>query len=159
MHESGIMCAEFKGAIVLPGLVERYVEAFGDKLDFRLTGEDTGGRVAMFYSETQPGGGPPPHWHDREDEWFLVLEGRAEFFLEGVWREVPMGTALFAPRGQVHTFRNAGDVPLKQLIQTSPSGFERFFAECAREFHREGGPDMARIMEISALHGIHFAEG
>ena len=132
------------------------IAAFGDCATFHLTGEQTGGKYTMFTNVTQPGCGPPPHRHDREDEWFLVLEGRAEFFKDGVWTEVPVGTSVFMERGTVHTFRNIGDTPLKQVIHTSPSGFETFFSRCAGEFNKAGGPDMARIVEISAEHGITY---
>ena len=44
------------------------------------------------------------------------------------------------------------------LIQTSPSGFEKFFAEAAEEFAKPGGPDMQRVVQIAEAHGIHFVE-
>ena len=72
---------------------------------------------------------------------------------------MPAGSSVFMPRGSIHGFRNAGDVPLKQMVQAIPAGFDTFFARCTAEFHREGGPDMARIMEISAEHGIYYREG
>jgi quercetin dioxygenase-like cupin family protein len=143
--------------VVVPPSEATVVEAFGDRVTFHLTGRETGGRVTCFLVETPPGGGPPPHWHDNEDEWFVVLEGQAEFFKDGVWAAVPVGSAVFAPRGSVHAFRNAGQMMLKQLLNTSPSGFETFFTRIAEEFRREGGPDMARVVEISAEHGIHYA--
>jgi hypothetical protein len=34
--------------------------------------------------------------------------------------------------------------------------FEKFFARCADEFARPEGPDMKRVVEISAEHGIYF---
>ncbi len=141
--------------MILPGK-GRIVEAFGDKATFMLTGEETGVRYTMFVNETAPGCGPPPHRHDNEDEWFYVLEGKVEFFKDGEWTEVPPGTSVFMPRGCVHTFRNAGDTLLKQIIHTAPSGFETFFTRCAAEFNKEGGCDMAKIVEISAEHGIFY---
>jgi hypothetical protein len=42
------------------------------------------------------------------------------------------------------------------LISTSPAGFELFFARCAEEFKKPDGPDINRVVEISAEHGIHF---
>ena len=143
-------------AVILPGQ-GRVVEAFGDEITFLLTGAETGGRFTMFLSVTPPGMGPPPHLHVVDDEWFHVLEGRAAFFKDGDWTEVPPGTSVFIPHGTVHAFRNAGDTPLKQLIHTAPSGFETFFTLCAEELHREGGPDMNRITEIATEHGIQFA--
>lgn len=65
---------------------------------------------------------------------------------------------MLVPKGTVHTFRNAGDSPLKMLIQASPSGFETFFASCAEEFARSSTPDMERILEIGVKHGIHFVK-
>jgi hypothetical protein len=58
----------------------------------------------------------------------------------------------------VHAFKNVGHTPLRQIIQTTPSGFERFFQRCADEFARPGGPDMKRIVEISGEHGIYFVD-
>jgi len=134
----------------------RVHQAFGDKVTFLLTGAETGGSYCVFQVETPPGSGPPPHWHEREDEWFHVLEGRAEFLRNGEWVEVPEGSAVFAPRGSVHAFRNVGDAVLRQLIQTAPAGFEDFFAAMEQEFHREGGPDRERVTELSAGFGIFY---
>lgn len=130
--------------------------AFGEEVTVYLGGAETGGKFTSFVEVTPPGGGPPPHYHEGEDEWFFPLEGRAEFFLDGTWKEVPMGTIVFVPRGTMHTFRNPGEAPLKMLIHTTPSGFEQFFERCANEFAKPGPPDMDRIVEISAEHGIHF---
>lgn len=142
-------------AVVLPDQA-RKLEAFGTTIYVHFGGEQTGGRYTLFTEITPPGGGPPPHYHTEEDEWFVPLEGRVEFFLNGAWEEVPMGTVVFIPRNTVHTFRNCGEAPLKMLIHTSPSGFETFFERCAAVFAKPGPPDMARISEIGAEHGIHF---
>jgi quercetin dioxygenase-like cupin family protein len=135
----------------------RVIRAFGDEMILHLGGEQTAGRFAMFTNVTPPGGGPPPHYHLKEDEWFFVLEGRASFLQDGAWTEVPAGSCVFMPKGAVHTFKNVGDAPLRQLIHTSPSGFETFFARCEAEFNQPSGPDMNRILQIADEHGIHFA--
>jgi quercetin dioxygenase-like cupin family protein len=142
-------------SIIVPG-ESRVIRAFGDELHFHLTGEQTGGRFTMFTDITPPGGGPPPHYHASEDETFFLLEGRAEFFKDGQWLELPVGSTVHMPRGTLHTFRNPGDRPLKQLITTSPSGFEIFYAKAEAEFAKPGGPDMQRILAFAAEHGIHF---
>ncbi len=145
-------------ACVVPPSGGKVIRAFGDEITVHLSGEDTGGKYTMFTDVTPPGGGPPPHHHLNEDEWFYVLEGRAEFFRDGVWTEAPVGTAAYMPRGVVHSFRNPGDKPLRMLVQTAPSGFEVFFARCAEEFAKPGPPDMKRIVEISAEYGIHYSQ-
>ncbi|MCW1914173.1 dimethylsulfonioproprionate lyase family protein [Luteolibacter sp. GHJ8] len=142
-------------SIVMPGAAKTHV-AFGDQATFLLTGEQTGGRYTMFRYVVSPGGGPPLHRHDDEDEWFLVLEGSGEFYGDGKWTMVPEGGSVFMPRGSVHSFRNPGHSPLVLLIHTSPSGFETFFARCGEEFAKESGPDMDAILAIAAEHGIAF---
>ncbi|MCB1123737.1 MAG: cupin domain-containing protein [Verrucomicrobiae bacterium] len=141
--------------IVHPGEGE-VLHAFGEQVTLLQSGKDTGGAFAKWIETTPPGGGPPPHYHTNEDEWFYTLEGRVEFFLDGSWTEVPPGTSVFMPRNVLHTFRNCGDQPLKMLIHTAPSGFDVFFRRCADVFAEPGPPDMDRIMQISAEHGIHF---
>lgn len=134
----------------------KVLRAFGDEITVHLGGEHTGGRLTMLTDVTPPGSGPPPHYHENEDEWFMPLAGRVEFLLEGRWAEVAVGSVVFAPRRAVHTFRNVGDTPLETLIQLSPAGFEVFFERSAKEFARPGGPDMERIVRIGIEHGIHF---
>lgn len=143
-------------AITVPPGSGKVLHAFGEEVTVYLDGAQTGGKFTMFTETTPPGGGPPPHYHEAEDEWLLPLEGRVEFFLDGEWNEVSVGTVVYAPRRVIHTFRNAGNGPLKMLVHTSPSGFETFFERCAEEFAKPGPPDMDRIVEISAEHGIHF---
>ena len=136
---------------------EKVIRAFGSEMIFHLTGEHTGGRY-MLATIVAPVGnaGPPPHYHENEDECFIVQEGKMSFFIAGQWHEVAPGTIVFAPKLSVHTFKNVGDTPARILCSASPAGFEVFFTECEKEFRKAGGPDMARITEISAAHGIHY---
>lgn len=135
---------------------KRVLRAFGEEIHIFFTGEETGGRFAFWLEITPPGGGPPPHTHEREDEWFHVIEGKVSFFDGTSWQEVGPGARVFCPRGSTHTFKNTGDCPSRMQLLTSPSGFEVFFARAADEFARPGPPDLARISEIAAEHGIRF---
>lgn len=141
--------------ISIPGQA-RVLRAFGDELTVLLDGDQTGGKLALGIAVTPPGGGPPPHYHLNEDETFIVQEGRVSFFHDNRWDDVPVGTTVFIPRTAVHTFKNIGTTPSRMLVATSPAGFEKFFARCAEEFAKAGGPDMARIITIATEHGIHF---
>ncbi len=141
--------------LVPPGVAE-VIRAYGDEIRVHLGGKHTGGQYTMFTDTTPPGSGPPPHFHALEDEWFYVLEGRPSFLVEGRWREAPVGSSVFAPRHSLHAFKNAGDVPLKMLIHTAPSGFETFFKKSEAEFQKGGAPDMKRLVAIGAEHGIYF---
>jgi uncharacterized RmlC-like cupin family protein len=50
----------------------------GDTMTLKATGQSTGGSLVLLENLTAPGGGPPPHIHTREDEFFYVLEGTFE---------------------------------------------------------------------------------
>ena len=56
-----------------------------------------------------------PHRH-AEDEFFFVLEGRAEFFLDGKTRTAGPLTSFYCPPNQEHGIRNIGDSVLKYLV-------------------------------------------
>ena len=143
-------------AVVTQAGQRSVVRAYGDEVHFHLTGAQTGGGFTLFTDITPPGGGPPPHYHEHEDELFFVLEGQMQFCKDGQWIEVGPGGTVYIPKGVLHTFKNAGPTPSKLLIRTSPSGFETFFERSQAEFQRTGGPDMGRLLEIAAEHGIRF---
>lgn len=134
----------------------KILHAFGEEVCFLLTGAETGGKLTMWQEIVPPGGGPPPHLHRNEDEWFVVQQGRFEFLFDGKWCEMPVDSVIYIPKEAVHTFRNVGEETGRLLVSTSPSGFEDFFARCAEVFASEGGPDMARIVKIAAENGIEF---
>jgi len=67
-------------------------------------------------SVVRPGGAThPPHAHV-EDELFFVLEGTAEFFLDGDSAEVGPMTSLYCPPDSRHGIRNIGKGELKYLV-------------------------------------------
>jgi quercetin dioxygenase-like cupin family protein len=57
----------------------------------------------------------PPHRHP-EDEFFFVLEGTAEFYLEGAKTVVGPNTSLYCPSQMEHGIKNAGESELKYLV-------------------------------------------
>jgi mannose-6-phosphate isomerase-like protein (cupin superfamily) len=71
----------------------------------------------------------PLHRHTREDEYSYVIEGRMGALLGDDVLEAGPGDLVFKPRGEWHTFWNAGDEPCRILEIIAPAGFERFFAE------------------------------
>lgn len=144
--------------IEVSGGEREVLSAFGDEITVLHDGASTDGKLTAVHVVTPPGSGPPPHYHDDEEEWFYPLEGSMEFLVDGAWRAIAVGEMVYVPRKTVHTFRNAGETPLRTLIQLSPSGFERFFRRCAAEFAKPGAPDMSRIVEIAAEHGVHFVD-
>ena len=132
------------------------LRAFGEEVTLLLDGERTAGNLTLWTEVTPPGGGPPRHYHVSEDELFYVISGRVGFLLNDNWHEVGPGGTAFMPRGLVHTFENVGAESSRTLIMTTPSGIEKFFARCAEEFAKPGPPEMQKLFEIGAEHGIHF---
>ncbi|MBT8106756.1 MAG: cupin domain-containing protein [Gammaproteobacteria bacterium] len=56
-----------------------------------------------------------PHAHE-EDEFFFVLEGTAEFHLDGETTTGGPMTSFYCPSGAKHGIRNIGDTELKYLV-------------------------------------------
>ncbi len=143
--------------VIVPPGEGKVVCAFGSEMIFHLTGEQTGGRLTLATIVATPhDDGPPLHYHDNEDETFLVQEGRMSFVIDGKWRVAGAGTIVFAPKGSVRTLKNIGNPTARILVSIAPSGFEIFYARCAEESLKPGGPDMARIVQISTEYGIHY---
>jgi len=56
-----------------------------------------------------------PHIHV-EDEFFFILEGTAEFYLDGRTKIVGPLTSLYCPSNVMRGIKNAGDKELKYLV-------------------------------------------
>lgn len=56
-----------------------------------------------------------PHRHS-EDEFFFILEGEAELYLNGETRIVRPFTSFYCPSQSLHGIRNVGDSQLKYLV-------------------------------------------
>lgn len=65
--------------------------------------------------------GVPPHTHDNQVDSFYVLEGLAEFTVEGETFTAGPGSYVAAPRGVEHGFANAGEGELRLLNIHSPN--------------------------------------
>ncbi len=139
----------------------RTIGLVGDIYRFLATGEETGGRYAMFEAVVLPGGGPPPHQHQREDEYFYVLEGEITFQVGADQIVAGPGTFVNVPIGNPHAFRNATDQPAKMLISYAPAGLEQYFFEVGQPFAGATPPppsreEIARLVEAAPRYGIEF---
>src|SRR5215210_7776495 len=99
---------------------------------FMIPGADSDARFSLIEHPMPPRAlAAPLHRHNREDEYSFVLEGRMGALLGDEVVEAGPGDLVDKPRGQWHTFWNAGDEPCRILEIISPAGFEQFFAELA----------------------------
>lgn len=100
-----------------------------DQVTFLLTGEQTGGAFFMAEATVPPGGGNPPHIHDREEETFYLQQGTLTVQVGDTTLHASPGDVVKLPRGLMHCFQNNGDVDAKFLMVAAPAGLEKFFEE------------------------------
>jgi quercetin dioxygenase-like cupin family protein len=109
----------------------RSTGAPGDQIRFILTGAQTGGAFFLAEVLVQPGGGPPPHIHEREDETFYLLQGTLTVQVGDQTIQASQGDCAHLPRGVVHSFRNTGKESARMLVTATPAGIEKFFEEAS----------------------------
>lgn len=73
--------------------------------------------VGKISGGSRPGRG---HSHDLGHEVFLVLQGQAEFDIDGDTHVVGPGQMCVALVDEVHTVRNVGDVPVILYLSVTP---------------------------------------
>ena len=69
--------------------------------------------------------------------------------------EAGPGELVFKPRGEWHTFWNAGEAPCRILEIIAPAGFERFFAELV-DLRRRGPADQATLGNLCQRYALEM---
>jgi quercetin dioxygenase-like cupin family protein len=147
------------GHSIAPGGGER-IWIVGDTMTFKATGATTGGKLVQLENLTAPGGGPPPHIHTREDEFFFVLDGTFEIRVGGELHTLGAGGYAYVPRGTVHNFRNIAETASRILVGFTPAGIEGFFRESGRPATDDGpappvdDDEIARTMAAAPKYGL-----
>jgi quercetin dioxygenase-like cupin family protein len=136
------------------------VAHLGERLAVKAASAATGGGYTLIEDRVAPGGGPPPHIHQGEDEAFFVLDGALQVVCGDDMFQVEPGGFVFLPRGIPHGWSVVGDLPARFLTLVSPGGLEEFFAEVgvpASSLHPvlpTEPPDMDRILRVAAKYGV-----
>jgi quercetin dioxygenase-like cupin family protein len=99
-----------------PAAAHDPIESLGSQIHVVLDKEQSDGEMGMFEIKLPGPGGPPRHIHDDADEAFYMIEGEAEFLVDGKKIVVKEGGAGFAPRGSDHTFRILSEAGGKILV-------------------------------------------
>lgn len=96
----------------------------GTLVRLKLTGEQTGGRFALWEATLPRGAAPPLHTHP-QDETIYVLDGNVVTWLEGERRDCAPGAAVFVAGGTPHAFRVDSDTA-RMLFLSTPAGIDDF---------------------------------
>jgi len=131
------------------------VNVLGTAMFIRIHGRDTNGTLSVVESHDLPGGGTPPHVHNREDETFQVLEGEYEFACDGKTFTAQKGATIFAPRGLPHHYRCISKTPGRLSVALTPAGFEQFF-EAIGEMTPQEQQNIPRVIEIGGKFGLEI---
>ena len=126
---------------------------FGETVEIFVTSEETKGSFCILVQTSPPGGGPPPHFHQFEDEIFTPIEGEYELFDGKQWNNVPLGQNVHTLRGETHTFRNAGTTTGKMQCIAIGGKLDEYLEAISPLALPD---DMAKVLEISAKYGISF---
>lgn len=132
---------------------DRMIGSIG--VGFRLSGDQTGGQVAIVEHSFPPGALVPPHVHTREDEFSIVTAGAIGFRSGSDEVVLEAGGYISKPRGELHTMWNAGPDEARMIEVITPSGFEVFFRELAEAFEARP-PDPTALESLAASYGLVF---
>jgi quercetin dioxygenase-like cupin family protein len=123
---------------------------------FMVPGIDSGGGFSLVEHPLAPRAlAAPLHRHSREDEYSYVLRGRIGALLGGQVVHGEPGDLIYKPRGEWHTFWNAGDGEASLLEIISPAGFEKYFEELIDLFP-SGKPRPESIGPLAARYGLEI---
>lgn len=134
----------------------------GILVTIKSSSETTGGQVAVIEHLGRRGAGSPTHVHQREDEWFYVVQGDLTFWVGGQVIAAPAGSFVYGPRRIPHSFTVDSD-EARWLLVSEPAGFEGFiraFGEPAQRLEipppASEPPDMDALAAAAAEYGIEL---
>lgn len=120
----------------------------GENFAIRISGQNTGGLYTAIELTAEPRNGVPIHIHAREEEHFVVIEGRVRLMKGSEFLTLSTGQSATVQRGTPHAWCNPYDTMLRMLVIFSPGHSEETF----RLIGSADGGDFAAI-EDSARKG------
>lgn len=133
---------------------------FGILVTLKVSGNETGGVFALLEDLIPPGSpGPYPHYHTREDEFWLVTEGELTWIVEGKEFSAPKGSFIHHRRGVLHGFENRSGKYARMVAMYTPGKFLEWFIKVGIPTEGDSlasfpGPDPAKEDYRMALHWL-----
>ena len=106
------------------------LKAFGNIFDCKISAKDTDGQLCIFDTIRENKGGPPLHFHYKQDEWFYVIKGEFKVQVGEEMFILKEGDSAFAPRKTPHSFAKTSEGIGQLVVLFQPAGkMEEFFIE------------------------------
>jgi quercetin dioxygenase-like cupin family protein len=139
--------------VLAPGGGEQLVVR-GSTLLFKAVAATTGGAFSL-HERLVPAGGrrPPAHVHPDREEAFWVLDGEAEFDLDGEVTRAGPGSFVLVPGGSAHTFGATAAGPARLLVLHAPA-LDGYFRELALLWCADDPPAREDELNLMRRHGM-----
>lgn len=131
----------------------------GDLLDYKdgdstmilAPGDATGGAFTIVEHSLSPGAeGPPPHYHEYMCDAFYVLEGTLTLLVGDRAVDAPAGSLACFPPGNIHTFSNPSDDPVRILNVNAPGGWDRVLRAVVASAATSGPVESSEVGDIAS---------
>jgi mannose-6-phosphate isomerase-like protein (cupin superfamily) len=132
----------------------RRYRARGSVMLFKALAEQDDGDFSLMERTLPPGGRrPPPHRHGNCSEGYFVLDGLVSVTVSG--QELTAGPEAFVlvPRGEAHTFGNAGQDEARLLVLHAPA-MDAYFAQLHELWNRAEAPSADEERGLMARFGM-----
>lgn len=95
--------------------------ATGELVEFTAPTGDRDADIVRFKWRSRPGAAITEHVHPHQDERFTIIDGEAQFTVEGKQRLVRAGEAIVVPVGIRHSMTNTGPTEIEGVVELYPA--------------------------------------
>ena len=121
----------------------------------RISSRETDGEYCVCEMSTPPNEGVALHVHDRDEEFYYILEGVYEMRVANERITAKAGAMVVIPKNVPHSFRNSGDITARAVMIFRPGGFDRLLDEI-RQYRAVGSLAEEQRQACLARWGIRF---
>jgi mannose-6-phosphate isomerase-like protein (cupin superfamily) len=128
----------------------------GQEIRFLKTASDTCGQLlemeATYQNRSRE---PKPHYHPRQEEYFMIMKGQLNVRIDGKVKRFRRGDRLLIPRNTVHSMWNEQDEKAVVIWQVRPALQTEYLLETAAGLASSGKTD--RTGAPTLLQGVLLA--
>jgi mannose-6-phosphate isomerase-like protein (cupin superfamily) len=132
----------------------RRYSARGSVMLFKALAEHDDGDFSLMERTLPPGGRrPPPHRHSNCSEGYFVLAGLVSVTVSGAGLTAGPEGFVLVPRGEAHTFGNAGENEARLLVIHAPA-MDAYFEGLHELWNRGDAPSPDEERALMARFGM-----